>query len=297
VINRATSTGTITNASPCMTVTGVSPNHVGQGAARRPATISGTGFDPVAANDSVSVSGTGVTATVTSASATQLSVQLTVTPGATAGARDVTVTAGTTSAACTGCLMVDAGPQVSALSPNTLATGATSVQVTITGSNFTSPLKVSFSAAKGSPAVKAKVKTVTATSVTLVVTVAPGTVGANIPYAVKVTNPDGGVVTKKNAFFVETGPTFTSISPSSISRGSSGVPVTLTGTGFYAGMKVVGPKGVTFVISSVAADGTSASGTMGATATATSGSNLPVTVVQPSADGSGQATLNGLTVT
>ncbi len=279
-----------------MTVTGVTPNHVGQGASNFVATVNGSGFDPVAANDTVTFSGTGVTATVSSATATHLSIKLKVAAGAATTARDVMVSTSSANATCSGCLTVDAGPQVTSLSPNTLATGAASVTVTVTGSNFTAPAKVSFSAAKGSPAVKAKVKSQTATTITLSVTVAQGTVATPVQYTVKVTNPDGGVVSKKNAFTVTTGPTFTSISPNTIARGSSNVPVTLTGSGFSTGMKVVGPKNVNITITSVSVDGTSASGTMTAASNAATGSNLPVTVVEPAANGSGEATLRGLTV-
>ncbi len=297
VVNRGTATGTITNTSPCMTVTSVTPSHVGQGASNFVATVNGSGFDPVATNDTVTFTGTGVTAAVSSATTTQLTIKLKVTAGAATTARDVMVSTSSANATCTGCLTVDAGPQVTSLSPNTLATGAASVTVTVTGSNFTAPVKVTFSAAKGSPAVKAKVKTVTLTSITLSVTVAQGTVTTPVLYTVKVTNADGGVVSKKNAFTVTTGPTFTSISPNTISRGTSNVPVTLTGTGFSMGMKVVGPKNVNITITSVSVDGTSASGTMTAASNAATGSNLPVTVVEPSTDGSGEATLDGLTIT
>jgi hypothetical protein len=297
IINQGSGTGTITNASPCMTVTSVNPGHVGEGAPAFTVTVNGSGFSATAANDTVTVSGTGVTAKVSSATTTTISVKLKVLAGAAIGARDVTVTTGGNHATCAGCLTVDAAPVVTSLSPNILATGATSVPVTLTGSSFTAPVTVTLTGPVGSPKVTAKVTTVSSTSVTLAVTVAQGAVASNIAYTVKATNTgDGGIGSKTSAFTVEQGPTFTSISPSSVVRGAASVPVTLQGTGFFSGMTVIASKGVTITITTVSPDGTQATGTMKAAATATTGSNLPVTIVEPAADGSGRATRNSLTV-
>jgi len=74
------------------------------------------------------------------------------------------------------------------------------------------------------------------------------------------------------------------------------LPACRGGTGFVAGMTVVGPMGVTF--SSVTVhSATSATALMSAASTATTGTNLPVTVVDPTSAGAGRGTWNGLTVT
>jgi len=72
--------------------------------------------------------------------------------------------------------------------------------------------------------------------VTAVVTVAANaTVGAR---DVTVTNPDAGFGTGTGKFTVNVAPTIGTISPTSQTRNTSGVVVTINGTGFVAGATV-----------------------------------------------------------
>jgi hypothetical protein len=145
----------------------------------------------------VTVSGAGVTDTVTATSATQLSLAVDVASSATTGARDVTVVqpdGGRTT--CVGCLTVSAGPTVTSVVPGVIARGK-SVTVTLTGTGFNSLAKVSVS---GAEVTAGQVKWVSKTSMTAVLT-ATATTATGLR-SVSVTNPDLGVGTCTNCLTV-----------------------------------------------------------------------------------------------
>jgi hypothetical protein len=91
------------------------------------------------------------------------------------------------------------------------------------------------------------------------------------------------------------GPTLTAINPSSAAQGSL-TKVTLTGTGIGPGADIKGPSGVTFrkvdVINSTTVDAM-----MNVKTTATTGTNLPVTLTNSADAGSGKVTSDLLTIT
>ena len=284
----ATGTGTesITNPNPSGPQPGlVSPNHLGQGASKIALVIGGTNFT---AGNKVTVSGTGVTlATVSVINATTITASATVTTSAAIGARNVSVGTGI----CTGCLTINPAPTVTAASPPAVSQGG-SGQVTFTGTGLVTgaTLKVTgpVTTVKAS-----KVTVVNATTLTATIAVpASAPVGA---YTVTVINPDGGKGTCKTCLSVLTAPTLTAISPSSVAHGST-TSVTVTGTGFATGVKLMGPSGVTFS-KVVVVNSTTITATMKVSATATPGTNLAVTVTNNAAAGYGKATGNVLSIT
>lgn len=167
-----TCTGCLTvNAAPRPTST--SPNNLGQGAATVTVTVAGSGFQ---AGATVAVSGSGVSATARSVTATSVSLAVSVDVEATTGARDLTVVnPDGGSGTCQACFTVVAGPKVTAVSPATVSRGK-STTVVVTGSDFDSTLKVSFS---GTGVTAGSFKLTSATTFTIAVKVtAKATLGA-----------------------------------------------------------------------------------------------------------------------
>jgi hypothetical protein len=162
--------------------TSAGPSALGQGATSQTVKIAGSGFVPGAV---VSLSGPGVTATLTGTSSTQLTVLVSVAPGAATGSRDITVTqpdAGT--GTCSGCFTVVAGPVISGISPAAVKRGA-SVTMTITGTGFDRNAKVTVN---GSGINVGKVTWVSSTSLSVAVSALKN--AATGPRTVTVTNPD-----------------------------------------------------------------------------------------------------------
>jgi len=218
-----------------LAITALSPNSLPQGAASQLVTITGTGFlFPPA----LAISGTGVTVDFVSwNSTTQLTAGITVTPTATLGARDVTVTnPGGATATVTSGLTVTPAVTLTALTPSSLLQGATSQLVTIAGSGFLSPPALSFS---GTGVTVDFVSWNSATQLTASVTVAPtATPGAR---DVTVTNPGGTTATLTNGFTVTPivpAVTVATLTPNNLARGVTNRAVVITGTGFVAGSTV-----------------------------------------------------------
>ena len=180
-------------------------------------------------------------------------------------------------------------PTVTSLSPNTFADGATKVPVTVTGTGFVTGAKVKVS---GTGATMSTVVVVNATTITAKATITgTAALGAR---TVTVTTT-GGKGTCTGCVTIIAAPTLTSMSPSTAARGTS-PKVTLTGTGFVTGAKVTGPTGVTFS-TVVVVSATKITAKMKVSATAPTGTGLPVTVKNSAAAGSGVATANLLTIT
>ncbi len=212
------------------TLTTVTPNARGQGFTGN-LTLTGTNLVNGAG---VVFSGTGITVnTVTFNSPTQLTVNISVAPTATIGARNVTVTnpdGGT--ATCNNCFTVNTGPTLTTVTPNARGQGFTG-NLTLTGTNLVNGAGVVFSGTG------ITVNTVTfnsPTQLTVNISVAPtATIGAR---NVTVTNPDGGTATCNNCFTVNTGPTLTTVTPNARGQGFTG-NLTLTGTNLVNGAGVV----------------------------------------------------------
>ena len=140
--------GLSTTCSGCLTVaaaptvTSISPSSLGQGASGVVVKVAGTGFVSPA---KVSFKGasTGVQGTVTSTSATALTIKVRVPSTAALGAYTLKVTSGDGAVAtCTGCLTVIQGPAVTAIAPATVTPGSKTT-VTVSGSGFSADAKLS----------------------------------------------------------------------------------------------------------------------------------------------------------
>ena len=163
-------------------------------------------------------------------SATQITATFAIAGNATLGAANVTVTtSGGTSGAVTFTVNA-AGPTLTSVSPSSGVRG-NSVPVTLTGTNFIAGATVAVS----NPNVTVSgVTVVSATQITATFAIAANaTLGAANVTVTTSGGTSGAVTFTVNA----TGPTLTSVNPSSGVRGNS-VPVTLTGTNFIAGATV-----------------------------------------------------------
>jgi RHS repeat-associated protein len=194
-------------------------------------TITGTNFDPVPANNTVTFN--GVTATVTAATATSLTA--TVPTGATTGPITVTTAAGTATSATNFTVLVP--PSVTGFTP---ASGRTGNSVTVIGTNFVNVSAVTFN---GIAATSFTVQT--ATTLTAVV---PPTATTG-PLAV---TTSGGTGTSPGHFVViPTQDLQLSVLPATLtipSIGQTSFNVALTGSSFtnLASLNITGvPTGMT----------------------------------------------------
>lgn len=233
VTNPDTGNGTCTG---CLTiaakpvVTSITPDKVPTGTATQSVTVAGSGF---VAGATLSL-GSGVAITNVTVTATSITADISTT-GATPGPRDVTVTntdggRGVLAAGFT----VVSKPTITGVTPASLAQGATAATVTITGTNFTAgsgtqPVPtVSF----GTGVTVSDVVS-TATTITLKATVdVAATTGAR---TVTVTNPDSGSASDATMFSIDPKVTITSLTPARAQQGSTGVAVTVSGSGFQVG--------------------------------------------------------------
>jgi Quinohemoprotein amine dehydrogenase, alpha subunit domain III/IPT/TIG domain len=136
-----TATVTVTTPSTAPILSSIAPNSGTQGT-NVPVTLAGSNFQPGA---TIAIDGTGVSATnVTVAGSTQITATFILAATASTGAHSVTVTtsAGTSAAqSFTVNAPVPAKPTLTSLAPNAATRGAT-VNVTLNGTNFTSPATV-----------------------------------------------------------------------------------------------------------------------------------------------------------
>lgn len=212
-------------------VTSLSPNSRGQGAVSQTVTVSGSGFANGAA---VTFSGTGVTATTTFVSATQLTATVSVAGDATVGSRNVTVlNPDGGRVLCSNCFTVNAIPTVVSADPASRGQGASSQNIAVTGTDFVSGASVGFS---GAGITVNSTTLVSSTSLTANITIAGGaTTGSR---DITVSNGDGGSSSACiGCFTVNPAPAATSLSPSSRGQGVTNA-VTVTGTDFQNGATV-----------------------------------------------------------
>jgi hypothetical protein len=159
---------TVTVTSPVPVLTSISPASGAQGTAVA-VTLNGSNFQ---AGSTVSISGTGVTASAVSVvSAAKITATFTIAAGAAAGARSVTVTTGygtTAAVAFTVTVPPPPKPTLSSVSPATARRGA-AVAVTLTGTNFTAPAGV---VVQGSGVTVSGVTVVSTTSIKATFTIA-----------------------------------------------------------------------------------------------------------------------------
>ena len=174
---------------------------------------------------------------MTRASASALTVNVSVGGSATTGLRDVTLTSPDFSPAVTAnnTFTVNAAPTVATVSPASLPAGVNNSTVTVSGTGFVSGTWGASSVAFSGTGVT--VSSVTRTSAT-VLSVVLSVSGAAAATArdVTVTSPDGATpVTATRAFTVTPAPTITSLTPNSRSQGSPLVNVAVVGTNLQTG--------------------------------------------------------------
>jgi large repetitive protein len=130
-------------------------------------------------------------------------------------------------------LTITPPPSLNSVSPNALAQGATSKNVTVSGANFAAGAAVSFSG--GGIAVNSTTF-VDSSTVIANVTIA-GNAGVGLRNVTE-TNPDGSTGTFANAFTVNAAPTVASTNPASRGQGATNQDITITGTNFAGGAQV-----------------------------------------------------------
>jgi hypothetical protein len=223
-----TCTGCFTvNAAP--TLTTATPASQAQGVTNQTITLTGTNLR---SGLTTAFSGTGITVNSTTyTSSTSATVNITIAAGATTGARNITITnTDGGNATCTSCFTITNAPTLTSASPNNAGQGATSYNITLTGTNLAAGATAAFSGTG------ITVNSLTVTSVT--------TATANITVAsnattgtrnITVTNTDNGTATCTGCFTINPAPTLTSASPNNRAQGTTNQSVTLTGTNFRTG--------------------------------------------------------------
>ncbi|MHB8234064.1 MAG: beta strand repeat-containing protein [Solirubrobacteraceae bacterium] len=229
VTNPDEGTGSLANAftvNAAPTVASVSPSSRGQGASGQTITIKGSGFVSGAA---VGFSGSGITASTTFKSSTELTANINVAASAGAEARTVTVTnpdegEGSLANAFT----VNAGPNVESVTPTAGDRGGAQA-VAIKGSGFVSGASVTF----GSGVNLASVSVKSSTEITATATVESG--ASTGSRTITVTNPDEGTDFLTGGFTVNAAPSIESVSPSSRGQGASNQTIAIKGKNFLSG--------------------------------------------------------------
>ncbi len=199
---------------------------VGMNSTNQPVLITGAGFLPGATVTFGSAS--GITATVVSVAPTAIVANISV-GSATAGPNTFTIT-NTTGGYVTGTLTVDPALVVTA-SPTGFLAGAKAVTLTITGTGFSSATKL---ATSSSLITLGTATVVSATTITVPVTVASVTGTYIVNWTLAVTNADGG--SSSVALTVNPGPTVTGTYY--VPTFSTNYQILVTGTGFMSGMTV-----------------------------------------------------------
>ena len=222
------------------TITSLSPNSRGQGAANEKVVLTGSGFlSGTWSASSVSFSGTGVTvSSVSRTDSSHLSVTLSITGAAAPGARDATVrNLDGGRATKVGGFTVNAGPGPISLNPGARGQGAANQVIVVTGANFGSgSWPTSAVAFSGSGITVNSVTRTDASHLSVNVSIATGAaVGTR---SVTIRNLDDGTASLANAFTVNPRPTITSLSPNSRARGQTNQTIVITGTGFVSGAAV-----------------------------------------------------------
>jgi hypothetical protein len=224
---RTTQFSTWTLGRRTFLVTSVAPSSRAQGTTQQTVFVSGDGFQPGA---TAKVSGSGVTiASTVLASDELMQLTLSVGSGAAVGARDVTVTnPGPSAAVCRGCFTVNAKPTVSSLAPSSRAAGEQHAIIQVSGVGLQAGATAVFG---GSGITVHAVSYVDPTRFDVDLSIDPG--AATGSRSLTITNPDGGTVTKANAFVVNALPAIAALSPSQLRRGLT-TNVAITGSGFPA---------------------------------------------------------------
>ncbi len=210
--------------NPIPTITSLSPNSTSAGEAAQTLTINGTGF---VSNSTVTYNAVAHTATYVSA--TQLTIQLSASDQATAGAFAVLVTnpaPGGGASNSVSFAVNNPTPTISSLSPTSATVGALPPILTINGTNFLSTSTVTYNSAAHTA------KFVSATQLTVQLSASDVATAGTV--AVVVTNPTpGGGASNSQTFTVNNPvPAIASLTPSSATAGAAEQTLMINGTNF-----------------------------------------------------------------
>jgi hypothetical protein len=224
------------------TITSISPN-TGYRGTSESVTITGTNL---AGASQVTISGTGVTANIVSTTSTTITATFTITATAALTSRNVTVVAPGGTITDNGAFTVLA-PSATTITPNPLLRSTTPTTVTITGADLLGATAVTFSGTLVTCTTPTSTGTVAASTVTTNCTSsATAAAGAR---TVTVVTPNGNATVSETISV----PTLTSANPASGLRGSTNMPVTLSGTNLAGATSIlVSGTGVTCSITTPA---------------------------------------------
>lgn len=221
-------------SNPVPSITSLSPSSAIMGAAAQTLTINGTNFI-----SSATVTYNSVAHTATYASSTQLTIPLSASDQATAGAYAVIVTNPSPGGGASNSINFTVDnpvPTISSLSPSSATAGAAAQTLTINGTDFVSASTVTYNSAAHPAAIKS--------STQLTISLSAGDQATAGSYAVVVTNPSpGGGPSNSLDFIVNKQannpvPSIGSLSPSSLTVGATPQNVRINGTGFLSNSTV-----------------------------------------------------------
>lgn len=211
-------------------------------------TVTGTNFQAGSwGAGNVTFSGSEVAVnSVTRVSATELTVNVTISSGAATGSRTVTVF-NIDGSSHSGSFTVSDLPTVTSADPSSVDQGTSGQTVVLYGSGFQSGLATS-DISFGSGITVSSVTVDSAYQITAVIAVAAGaTTGSR---DISITNPDSGSKTSAGILNVSSStavnPTITSVYPDSVEQGAASQTLVITGAGFKAASNVSFPtNGIT----------------------------------------------------
>jgi hypothetical protein len=261
----------VTAATGAPTLTSISPSTGAQGSTV-PVTLTGTGF---VAPLTVNASGSGITVSnISVVSSTQATATFNIATNAGTGQHNVSVTttAGTSGTTPFTVTAASGLPTLTSITPSSGALG-TSVNVTLTGTNFTTASQVRL---QGGGLTQTNIVVVSPTQITATYNISSSvTIGAHNTWVV--TSAGSSNILTFTVTAAQNAPTLTSVTPNSGTRGTA-VNVTLAGTNFIAGA-TVGATGSGITVSNVTVvSGTQITATLTLAANATLGpSSISVT--------------------
>jgi hypothetical protein len=275
-------TFTVNNPGPSLT--SLSPSTATAGGAAFTLTVNGSNF---VSGSVVQVNGSNRTTTFVSN--TQLTAAIPASDIASPGSLSVTVTngppGGGTSAALT-LTVNNPAPSLTSLSPNTANAGGASFTLTVNGSNFVSGSVVQVNGSSRTTTFISSTQLTAAIPSTDIAS--PGTLSITVFNAA----PGGGTSAALSLTINNPDPSLSSISPNSVSAGTNGLTLTVSGSNFIHGsvIQVNGSNRTTTFVSS-----TQLTATLPASDLAV-GALLSITVFTP-APGGGTSAAVTLTVT
>jgi len=218
-----------TVSSGSATIASVSPSTGQQGQNIGTLSIVGSGTNFLQGTSVFSLGQGITTSTLSVTDATHATPSIAIDPAATPGARTATMTSGGETASLNSAFTVTAGtPVITSVSPNSLAQGAMG-NITVTGqsTSFSGLSTANF----GAGVVISQVTFNSATSLTVNVTV--GRTATTGTHNVTITT-GSQIVTLNGGFTITTGPAaISSISPTNAAQGTSGVSISIVGSGTH----------------------------------------------------------------